>query len=264
MSVIHEAARVGNEVKMPEKVVTGSPDGIEEEEDELLHAFTTQPMSERKRQLLEASNTIGEGQAKVDKLIMYRKEEQPAEHLLVKPMTAYSSIEEVELPREAPPRIDPVRNAAKLNQYKREMLESGRPMVDISNMVAEKAWERRARLDRPGAMPKMVEKCDCAFCQTASPYQTFAYREMFKHRHEIAAQKEAERLEREQKKEERRKQREEKRRLEQEVAAAEAAIAAAKAAEMEAEQTEQALPQSPTHAIVPPPEATPCCACTIM
>jgi hypothetical protein len=273
MAVIHEAARVGNEVKMTEQVVSNVID--EETDDDLMGAFATKPVSERKRQLLEASSTIGEGQAKVDKLIMYRKEEQPKDHLLIKPMEAYGNKrDKVVLPRAAPPRVDPVRNAQKLDKYKRELLVSGRPMVDISNLVAERAWERRARLDRPGSMPKMVEKCQCPFCQSASPYQTFAYRELFKNRHEIAAQKEVERVEMERLREERRRQREEKRRLEQEVAEAEAAIAAAKTAattrkplpdQQQLEQAPTAVPDAVmmlplTDAVATPP----CCACTIM
>jgi len=95
-------------------------------------------------------------------------------------------------------------------------------MEDISLGVAERAWERRARLDRPGSLPKVKEACSCPYCGTASPYQTFAYREL-ERVHKI------EREEIEKKKLERQRIREEKRKLQKAVAEAEAAVAAAKA-----------------------------------
>jgi hypothetical protein len=176
MSVIHEAAALGNEVKMPEHVVSNV---AEEEPEEWDPDALGKPISARMRQLLELSTTVGEGQQKVDKLVLGRKEEQgKPDSLLIKPMQAYSNIEDVKLPRQSAPKIDPKRNAEKLNkQLKEAVLKGGKPMTDVSASVAEIAWARRARLDRPGSLPKVREVCPCPYCGTASPYQTFAYRE---------------------------------------------------------------------------------------
>ena len=165
MSVIHEAAALGNETKMPEVIVSNDPDAEEDWDPET----AAQTISERRRQLLELNTQAGEGQKKVEKLVLVRKEDKPAEHLLVKPMQAYSNIEDVKLPRQAPPKIDPVKNAAKLSKMKQEAVLGGRPMIDISAAAAEVAWGRRARLDRPGSLPKMEEVGDCPFCGPVVP-----------------------------------------------------------------------------------------------
>jgi hypothetical protein len=253
MSVIHEAAQAGNAFKLPEHVVSNFPE-IEQEWDP---EAAGKPMSPRMRQLLELDKHVGEGQQKVDRLVLGRKEEQgKLESLLIKPMQAYSNIEDVKLPRRAPPKIDPAKNAEKLSKMKKEALMGGRPMIDISAGVAEIAWERRARLDRPGSLPKIREVCPCPYCGTASPYQTFAYREIErKHKEELLQRRQA-RLqahekqhghaedestsvafdedvevdEVERKRRERQRIREERRKLKLAVAEAEAAVAEAQAA----------------------------------
>jgi len=219
MSVIHEAAKAGNEYKLPEHIVSNCPEeaneGWDPDSDE-------KPLSPRMRQLLELNTQVGEGQQKVDNLVLGRKENKVQEHLLIKPMQAYSNVEDVKLPRKTAPKVDPVKNAERLSKMKQEVLRGERPMEDISVGVAERAWERRARLDRPGSLPKVKEKCDCPYCGTASPYQTFAYREQErKHKAEI------EELER--KRLERKRIRAEKRKLQKAVAEAEAAVAEARA-----------------------------------
>lgn len=177
MSVIHEAARAGNEFKLPEHVVSNF---VEQD-----HPLDWDPdtngksASDRMRQLLELDNRVGEGQQKVDQLVLGRKEEQgKPDSLLIKPMQAYSNIEDVKLPRIAAPKLNPAKNAERLSTMMKEAMRSGRPMVDISSGVAEIAWARRARLDRPGSLPKIREICPCPYCGTASPYQTYAYREL--------------------------------------------------------------------------------------
>jgi hypothetical protein len=135
---------------------------------------------------------------------------------------------------------------------KRESLMNGRPMIDISSIAAELAWERRARLDRPGSLPKVREVCPCPYCESASPYQTFAYREIERKGKEEMVHHRPDRLdpheqkhvldvedpqpvntcstdmdEIERKRQERQRIREERRQLKQAVAEAEAAVAKA-------------------------------------
>jgi hypothetical protein len=229
MAVIHDAARAGQEFKLPEHVVSN----YKEEEHEGWDPDHTDPrqrkLSPRMRQLLELDKTAGEGQKKVEKLLLGLKEVRPKEDsLLIRPMQAYRSIEEVKLPRDAPPRIDPKKQAERMSK----ILQSGRPMMDISVGVAEKAWERRARLDRPGSLPKVKEKCDCPYCGNASPYQTFAYRELERKRKDEQAEWERKRLERA-------RIREEKRRKLQEATARDRAIAAEEELEKRADSTDE-------------------------
>lgn len=250
MSVIHEAANAGNMFKMPEHITSNFPE--EQVEEEWDPETDGKFISPRMRELLDLNNHVGEGQQKVDKVVLGRKERQgKLESLLIKPMQAYSNIEEMTLPRKATPKIDPVKNAEKLSKMKREALVGGRPMIDISAGVAELAWERRARLDRPGSSPKIKEVCSCPYCVTASPYQTFAYRELErKHKEKLGQQNQA-RLEAHEKQDEipdekaegndetdelarkhreRLRIREERRKLQQKVAEAEEAVAEAQAA----------------------------------
>lgn len=183
MTVIHDAAKAGNAFKLPEQIVTN----FSEEEQEWDPETSDKCISSRMRQLLELDHQVGEGQQKVEKLVLGRKEGQgKLDSLLIKPMQAYVSKEDIKLPRSAAPKINPAKNAAKLSKMKKEALMGGRPMIDISAGVAEIAWERRARLDRPGSLPKIREVCPCPYCGTASPYQTFAYRELErKHKEEL-------------------------------------------------------------------------------
>ena len=174
MSVIHDAAAAGNATKMREHTVSNFPEE-NRHQDFPLHKQS----STRMEKLLLLDTKVGEGLRKVDNFISGQKEHQnKVNSLLIKPMQSYSKVEDVQLPRQNVPKIDPVRNAEKLSKMKREALMSGRPMIDISASAAERAWERRARLDRPGTAPKVQEACPCPYCKSASPYQTFAYREL--------------------------------------------------------------------------------------
>ena len=174
MSVIHDAAAAGNATKMPEHTVSNFP-----EEDSHHNVSLNRQSSTRMEKLMLLDTKVGEGLRKVDNFILGQKEHQgKVNSLLIKPMQAYSRVEDIKLPRQSAPKIDPVKNAMKLSKMKREALMTGRPMVDISASAAERAWERRARLDRPGTEPKVKLACLCDYCASASPYQTFAYREL--------------------------------------------------------------------------------------
>jgi hypothetical protein len=248
MSVIHDAAAAGNAFKMPEEVVTNFPD----EDDATIHdEAINQKFSDRMKKLILLDEKVGEGMRKVDSLYDGLKEQKPKlNSLLIKPMQSYSSVEDVQLPRKSAPKINPAKNAEKLSKMKREALQSGRPMIDISSHAAELAWERRARLDRPGSRPKVKETCPCPYCKSASPYQTYAYRELELQQKEHTLQhRQAQRLlqqpareaaapQQEMERQERQRAREARRKLQQEVAEVEAAVAKAMA-EVEAAKAQQ-------------------------
>lgn len=177
MSVIHEAANYGNMIKMPEKVVSTCPE--DQVDYDLEEIAKEKALSPRMRQLLQLTEEVGRGQHKVDSLVMGRKEENAGgPSLLVKPMVCYASIDDVRLPKSLPPKIDPEKAKERLSKMAQEAHQSGKPLLAISNDVAERAWERRTRLDRPGSLPKVREHCDCPYCIDPSPYQTFAYKEL--------------------------------------------------------------------------------------
>ena len=213
MSIIHEAAMFGAQTKCPEKVVSNY---AEEEED---WDYEQEEMSPRMQQLLELDKVVGEGQHKVDKLVLGRKEENiDPTSMLVRPMRFYNNLEEVALPKPKPPTINLEKIKRRNRTRQEEANRARRPMIDIGNDVAERAWERRTRLDRPGNLPKMKEKCICPYCETASPFQTFAYREIDRRqKHEIQNKKEKEEAEMSRRQEEReRREKEETERLVQE------------------------------------------------
>lgn len=179
MSVIHQAAQAGAASKLPEKVTTNFTDErLEQEnawEQDQDNELESQVLSPRMRQLLELNQRVGSGQHKVDHMVLGRKEERGVDCLIVKPMWCYSNVDDVVLPKASTPKIN-------LEQKRRELAK--RPMVDISNEAATRAWERRARLDRPNIMPKIKEQCTCCWCQTASPFQTYAYKvKEMRHKH---------------------------------------------------------------------------------
>ncbi|GAX13717.1 hypothetical protein FisN_2Hh537 [Fistulifera solaris] len=191
MAIIHQAAARGNETKMREYVVSNK--SVEEEEE--WEAKEVDRNVSRLNQLLELNKKVGTGTAKVDELVMgLREENQSGESMLIRPMYAYNNIEEVKLPKPLPPSIDvnkAKQKAAKLEEEAARQHRQHLPMANISAHVAEVVWERRARLNRPGSMPKVRQACDCPYCGTASPYQTFAYREAEKrHKDEMKHRKE--------------------------------------------------------------------------
>jgi hypothetical protein len=173
MSVIHDAARAGAAAKLPETIVSN----FMEEAVEYGYDDIDKPLSPRMQQLLELNQQVGAGQNKVDSLVMGRKEEQgKPDDMLVKPMSHYSSLEDVKLPKKKAPKV----NSEKAKIRYRALLQAAnaehRPLTSISNEVATRAWERRTRLDRPGQTPRIVVKCKCPYCENASPFQTYAYK----------------------------------------------------------------------------------------
>jgi len=174
MSVIHEAARAGAAIKLPEKIVSNCP----EEEQDWDYSGEEKPMSDRMKQLLKLNQEPGAGQHKVDKLILGRKElnDPRADSMIVRPMIAYSNIEDVQLPKATAPKIDVKAAQERVAKRLQQAAAEHRPMADIGNEVATRAWERRARLDRPNVLPRIKEVCPCPYCETASPFQTYAYK----------------------------------------------------------------------------------------
>jgi hypothetical protein len=79
----------------------------------------------------------------------------------------YNRLEDVKLPTQDLPLYKP-KNAKKLSH--KEYMEG------ISRGVAEYAWDRRYRLDRPNKELRIKQNCTCRYCQTSNPYQTNAYR----------------------------------------------------------------------------------------
>jgi hypothetical protein len=177
MSVIHEAAQLGALSKMPEHVVSNDPADNNPDAD-LEDLFgNNDETTPRMRQLLVLDQQVGEGLKKVDKLLLGMKEGQKNNNMLIKPMQCYSTIEEVKLPKKKPPKIDPKKKREELERKLKANDALERPMLSISQDVATRAWERRARLDRPNSLPVVKEKCPCPFCGNPSPFQTFAYKE---------------------------------------------------------------------------------------
>lgn len=188
LSIIQEAANLGAQTKKQEKVVSNFVEENEEGYDDADAMWdeyynsrtTTDPSTSHLNKLFELDAKAGTGQQKVDTLLLGLREENypnagDNSHL-IKPMDFYkhASLDDVKLPKALPPRIDPKKNKEK---YEKKLLESGdRPMTDIGHTVAELAWSRRTRLDRPGSLPIVKERCPCPYCVNPSPYQTYAYR----------------------------------------------------------------------------------------
>ena len=178
MAVIHEAARAGQASKLPEKIVSNC---AEEEQDPEYdeHNATQKRISDRMKQLLELSTEVGTGQHKVDSLIMGRKEEKALDgrDKVVRSMDYYADAHDVKLPRRKAPKIDPAKEYEKITAKFKGTYRQDKPLSNISNEVAERAWSRRTRLDRPGSMPRVTEICNCPYCLDPSPYQTHAYKQ---------------------------------------------------------------------------------------
>lgn len=193
LSIIQEAANLGAQTKKQEKVVSNF---VPEEDDYYDEAdagwdeyynsrMNTDPTTSHLNKLFELDAQAGTGQQKVDTLLLGLREENypnagDNDHKLVRPMDFYkhASLDDVQLPKSLPPRVDPKRNKEK---YDKLMKGSDKPMSDIGNTVAELAWSRRTRLDRPGSLPIVRERCPCPYCLNPSPYQTYAYRVLETH-----------------------------------------------------------------------------------
>ena len=185
MSVIHEAARAGAASKLPEKVTSN----YESEEEEGYYDegnAKIKRVSERMKELLQLNTQIGKGGNKIDELIAGRKEENAhvanQEHLrepkVVHDKSYYQSANpsNIKLPRRKTPKVDPQKNLEKIQEKFKGTYRYEKPLVNISDEVAERAWARRTRLDRPGAMPRVQEICNCPYCLDPTPFQTFAYK----------------------------------------------------------------------------------------
>eukprot|EP00934_Nitzschia_sp_Nitz4_P008996 Nitzschia sp. Nitz4//scaffold44_size153857//67756//69207//NITZ4_002721-RA/size153857-processed-gene-0.123-mRNA-1//1//CDS//3329552157//8986//frame0 len=83
-------------------------------------------------------------------------------------MVQYNSMDEVALPSATAPKWKP----KKSEKTQRELMDS------IANGVAERAWERNYRLNRPKANLMMTRQCNCKFCVNPNPYQTHKYKQM--------------------------------------------------------------------------------------
>jgi hypothetical protein len=78
----------------------------------------------------------------------------------------YENLDDVVLPAVTCPVL--MREPTKMTS--REMMDA------IGQAVAERAWERRYRLERPHAEQKITRTCSCKFCEHANPFQTHAFR----------------------------------------------------------------------------------------
>lgn len=96
----------------------------------------------------------------------YKKEEWSAENAAN--IVQYKSMDEVALPSATAPKWRP----KPTNKTQRELMDA------ISNGVAERAWERNYRLNRPKANLQVTRKCNCKFCLNPNPYQTHKYKQM--------------------------------------------------------------------------------------
>jgi len=78
----------------------------------------------------------------------------------------YESLDDVELPTDQCP-VFTLETTKRSESEQKEL---------IAQQVAEAVWERRYRLERPRAKQRIKYRCNCKYCKTSSPYQTFAYR----------------------------------------------------------------------------------------
>ncbi|GKZ00561.1 hypothetical protein MPSEU_001008500 [Mayamaea pseudoterrestris] len=162
MAIIHEAAALGNQTKMREYVTANFED--EEDEDDFLVDEATQ--YKRMRALAQA-----EGASKVEHFIALQKmlDAEDGTRGIVRPMYMYNDITKVVLPKGRLPKWDQT-----IGQE--EIKRMANPLTEISNDVIKKAIDRLQRLKDQEAEPRMRTVCNCGYCDTASPYQTFAYR----------------------------------------------------------------------------------------
>jgi hypothetical protein len=79
----------------------------------------------------------------------------------------YENLDEVDLPTDDIP-VYKLPTTRPMSE--REMMDA------ISQAVAESAWERRYRLERPHAQQRIKMHCNCKYCKHPNTYQTLAYR----------------------------------------------------------------------------------------
>jgi len=162
MSVIHEAAKLGNESKMREHVVTNYAD--EEEEDDYWYEGDVAINYKRLAALEKA-------ESKVEQHIILQRmlDDGDNSRSVIRPMYMYNDIRHVVLPKGRLPKYDQ-------SKGKEELAKMSDPLSEIGSEVIRRANQRRRRLEKEDAEPKMREVCKCGYCDTASPHQTFAYR----------------------------------------------------------------------------------------
>jgi hypothetical protein len=162
MSIIHEAAKLGEETRLREYVVSN----CDEEEDEYWaegdHAFSFDRMAALEKL---------EQMSKVEQHMFLQKilDQEDGTRGIVRPMYMYNDIRHVVLPKGRLPKLDQTK-------AREELSRMDRPLSNISNEVMAKAKDRRRRLEMLDEEPHMRAECDCGYCGTASPFQTFAYR----------------------------------------------------------------------------------------
>ena len=61
-------------------------------------------------------------------------------------------------------------------KVQKQQLSKKEYMDALSTAVAEIAWDRRYRLDRPNANLKVTFGCDCKYCERPNIFQTALYR----------------------------------------------------------------------------------------
>jgi hypothetical protein len=162
MAIIHEAAALGNQTKMRE-YVTANFDQDEDDDGFLVDEAT---QYKRMRALAQA-----EGASKVEHFIALQKMLDAEDNTrgIVRPMYMYNDITKVVLPKGRLPKLDQTKG-------QEELKKMNNPLMEISNDVIRLAIERMQRLKNQEAEPRMRTVCNCGYCDTASPFQTFAYR----------------------------------------------------------------------------------------
>ena len=83
-------------------------------------------------------------------------------------ISQYRTIDEVVLPSNRVPDFKP----------KKTKMSHKESMDAIALAVAERAWERNYRLNRPKANLRMTRSCNCKFCVNPNPFQTHKYKKV--------------------------------------------------------------------------------------
>ena len=158
---INEAAALGALKRQKAHEVTNYDQNayIEEEEPEDIDKMT----DEQGRRVVRQMYLIDR---RIDEERKYKKEEWSAENAAN--IIQYNSMDEVALPSASAPKWRPKTT----QKTHRELMDA------ISNGVAERAWERNYRLNRPKANLMLTRKCKCKFCVNPNPYQTHKYKQM--------------------------------------------------------------------------------------
>jgi hypothetical protein len=82
--------------------------------------------------------------------------------------TNYIGLDNVKLPTTNLPQFKP----AETKLSRQEINEA------IARGVAERAWDRKYRLERPKRELRVTQKCRCSYCEHPNAFQTYAYRRL--------------------------------------------------------------------------------------